>query len=179
MVTLLNTNTRRGRTKYGIFVMMTLGGTYACLRCLRRRDLAKNRQKWISVGKDVVVLHGFPRGKTCLSLSPFPLKLETYLRMNNIKYVTEFKHFIGPKGKTPWITINGVDIADSQLALEYLAQHFQIDMSHYLDKEERAIERSMRILMEDHLYWWAVIEKVCADEYNMYKMICFSSNFYL
>ena len=82
------------------------------------------------------------------------------MRMNNIKYVTEFKNFIGPKGKTPWITLNGEDVADSQLAIEYLAQHFQIDMSHLLSPKHRAVERAMRILMEDHLYWWGVIEKV-------------------
>ena len=80
--------------------------------------------------------------------------------MNNIKYVTEFRQFVGPKGKTPWITFNGVDIADSQIAIEYLAKHFQIDMSHQLGNEERAIARAMRVLMEDHLYWWGVVEKV-------------------
>ncbi len=27
------------------------------------------------------------------------------------------------KNKMPWITINGVDVADSQLAIEYLSEH--------------------------------------------------------
>ena len=140
--------------------MIVVGGTWSCIKYKRKRQFQKNREKWVSVGKDVVVLHCFPRGNSCLSLTPFPLKLETYLRMNNIKYVTEFKYFIGPKGKTPWITLNGKDVADSQLALEHLAQHFQIDMSHHLSPDERAVSRAMRILMEDHLYWWGVIEKV-------------------
>ena len=146
--------------KFSIFVVVTVSGSWTLLKYIKKRELQKSRQKWNSVGKDVVVLHMFPRGNACLSLTPFSLKLETYLRMNNIKYLTEFKHFVGPKEKTPWITLNGVDIADSQLALEHLAQYFKIDMSHYLNKDERAIARAMRILMEDHLYWWAVIEKV-------------------
>ena len=143
-----------------IAVVTVVGGTCFWLSYKRKCNIIKNRKIWDSVGKDVVILHSFPRGNTCLSLTPFSLKLETYLRMNNIKYVTEFKNFIGPKGKTPWITLNGKDVADSQLAIEYLAQHFQIDMSHLLSPKHRAVERAMRILMEDHLYWWGVIEKV-------------------
>lgn len=44
------------------------------------------REKWASAGKDVVVLHTVPRGNYCPSLSPFALKLETFLRMMDIKY---------------------------------------------------------------------------------------------
>ena len=160
MVTLFFFQNSNRTTNISIFLVIITGGTWAWLRRKRRQSWKKQREKWASVGKDVVVLHCFPRGKTCLSLTPFPLKVETYLRMNNIKYVTEFRHFVGPKGKTPWITINGVDIADSQIAIEYLAKHFQIDMSHQLGNEERAIARAMRVLMEDHLYWWGVVEKV-------------------
>ena len=147
-------------TRIGVLVVVVACGAWKWLKYKKKRNFAQSRQKWTSVGKDVVVLHCFPRGNSCLSLTPFPLKLETYLRMNNLKYVTEFKHFIGPKGKTPWITINGMDIADSQLAIEFLSEHFKIDMSNHLGKDERAVGRAMRILMEDHLYWWAAIEKV-------------------
>ncbi len=33
-----------------------------------------------------LVLHSFERGKTCPNISPFVLKLETYLRMAGIPY---------------------------------------------------------------------------------------------
>ena len=36
--------------------------------------------------KDVVILHQLPRGKLTQSVSPFSLKLETYLRMADIPY---------------------------------------------------------------------------------------------
>jgi len=36
--------------------------------------------------KKVIVVHQFPRGKNCPSPSPFPLKVETFLRMNKIEY---------------------------------------------------------------------------------------------
>ncbi len=36
--------------------------------------------------KDVVTLHQLPRSKFTPSISPFSLKLETYLRMAGIRY---------------------------------------------------------------------------------------------
>jgi hypothetical protein len=39
-----------------------------------------------SVAKDVVLLHQLDRGIFTPSISPFPLKLETYLRMADIPY---------------------------------------------------------------------------------------------
>lgn len=45
-----------------------------------------SRRKWSEAGKDVVVLHMSRRGYSCPSLSPFVLKLETYLRMAEIPY---------------------------------------------------------------------------------------------
>jgi hypothetical protein len=46
------------------------------------------RDRWLEskCPKDVVVLHGPPRSKSSPALSPFVLKLETYLRMNKIPY---------------------------------------------------------------------------------------------
>ena len=43
--------------------------------------------------KDVVILHQFPRGRITPSISPFVMKLETYLRMADIKYVVQFLIF--------------------------------------------------------------------------------------
>ena len=44
------------------------------------------------LGKDVVVLHMFDRFDQAPNPSPYPLKVETFLRMADIKYVTDFKH---------------------------------------------------------------------------------------
>lgn len=128
-----------------------------------------------TVGENVVLLHQFDRGAFTPSLSPFVLKLETYLRMAKIPYQVnihdysfynyliprlilnfiqnDFENPMGPKGKTPWITLNGEDIADSQICIERLAQHFQIDLSSHLTAEERAIARSFQIMVDEHLYW--------------------------
>jgi hypothetical protein len=78
------------------------------------------RERWNNLGKDVVVLHQFARGKTIPSPSPFVLKLETFLRVADIKYENDHKYFKSAKGKTPWMTVNGEHVADSQFAIEHL-----------------------------------------------------------
>ena len=107
---------------------------------------------WNATPNDVVVLHLFPRGLTCPSISPFVLKLETFLRMHGIKYVTDFKQPLSPKGKCPWITINGVNVSDSQLCIEYLAKKFDLDANPGLTPVDLAISRALRILVEEDWY---------------------------
>ncbi|KAI9557893.1 hypothetical protein GHT06_014645 [Daphnia sinensis] len=111
----------------------------------------------VSIGKDVVLLHQLERGVFTPSISPFPLKLETYLRMADIPYENDFKNPIGPKGKTPWMTLNGEDFSDSQLCLELLATTFNKDFSAHLTDEQRASGRAFQIMAEEHLYWVAVL----------------------
>lgn len=111
----------------------------------------------VSAGKDVVLLHQLDRGVFTPSISPFPLKLETYLRMANISYENDFKDPMGPKGKTPWMTLNGEDFSDSQLCLELLASKFGKDFSSHLTEAERAIGRAFQIMAEEHLYWVVVL----------------------
>ena len=42
--------------------------------------------------------------------------------MHNIKYINDFEEPMSEKEKSPWITINGTNIADSQIAIEYLTK---------------------------------------------------------
>ena len=128
------------------------------------KKAAKLREEWDSVGKDVVLLHQFAPVHSAPSLSPFPIKLETYLRMADIKYVNDFKSPRSPKGKTPWITINGQDVSDSQLAIEYLAKKFERDFSKHLSEEERAIARAFRVMVEERVYWGLVMDRWVHEE---------------
>lgn len=120
---------------------------------------AELRRQWDNAGKDVVVLHQFDRARTTPNASPFPIKMETYLRMAGIKYVNDFKQPIGSKGKSPWMTFNGTDMADSQLCMEHLAKVLDKDMSAHLSPEEKAVARGMRAIIEDHFYFCMVMER--------------------
>lgn len=104
-------------------------------------------------GSNVVILHQLKRGKLTPCISPFALKLETYLRIAGIAYQNDFDEPMGPKGKTPWITLNGKKVGDSQLCLELLSETFHKDLSHHLSIEDKAVARAFQIMAEDHLYW--------------------------
>ncbi len=79
--------------------------------------------------------------------------------MHNIKYVTDFDQPMSSKNKSPWITINGEDIADSQLAMEYLAKKFDLETEQGLSDKDKAISRSMRFMLEQDLYWTLVCDR--------------------
>ncbi len=117
----------------------------------------ERRVKWNNVGKDVVVLHMFPRAKFSPNLTPYPIKLETFLRMTKIKYEVDFEEPIGSKGKSPWMTFNGQEVADSHICIDHLKRDVEgVDLDAHLTAEERAVARGFRALFEDHLYFCLV-----------------------
>ncbi|KAJ6648965.1 Failed axon connections like [Pseudolycoriella hygida] len=105
----------------------------------------------MAVEKSKVILHSTDRGKLCPNASPFVLKLETYLRMAEIPYTFDTSKPFGSKGKLPWITIDGQDIDDSQLIIEFLNKKLNIDMWGNATAKEKAICQAMRIMLEEHL----------------------------
>jgi len=121
------------------------------------------RKKWDEAGKNVVVLHQFPRPGVIPNLSPFPIKLETFLRAMKIEYVSDFEAPMSEKGKSPWITVNGEDVTDSQLSVEFLTDMLEKDMDSHLTEEEAATARAFRIMIEDHLYWGLAVHRWVHD----------------
>jgi len=105
--------------------------------------------------KDVVVMHGLNRTSRVPSLSPFVLKLETFLRMTKIPYTYDDNplNSFGPKGKTPWISLNGEHIADSQVCIEYLTKKFNVQWKGKYSEKEKAVARLVRVLFEDKIFW--------------------------
>ena len=57
--------------------------------------------------------------------------------MNYCRYVEEFEYTQSEKGKTPWITINGENVADTQFAIEYLKKELGVDMNSKLSEKEK------------------------------------------
>lgn len=140
-------------SKHLLVIGTGIAGLYLVGQVYVSYKRAQRRKKWASVEKNMVILHQFERGKNTPSISPFPLKLETYLRMTGIPYESDFEEPMGPKGKSPWITLNGDEVSDSQLCMELLARKFHKDCSAHLSTEEQAIARAFQIMAEEHLYW--------------------------
>ena len=56
---------------------------------------------------------------------------------------------MGAKGKTPWMTLNGTDMADSQMCIEHLCEKVEgADTERDLGEEQKAISRATRIMLE-------------------------------
>ncbi|KAL3890845.1 hypothetical protein ACJMK2_003120 [Sinanodonta woodiana] len=108
---------------------------------------------------DTVVLHQFERSVFAPSLSPFAMKLETYLRMAEIPYTNVFSRKFGPKGKIPWIELNGEVFADSSMIIEMLNQKFSKNLNADLTPFQLAIARAMQKMVEENTYWTAVLTR--------------------
>ncbi|XP_021948446.1 failed axon connections homolog isoform X2 [Folsomia candida] len=134
-----------------VFVLLKLLPLYFVHKA--RRGI---KAKWSTSPKDVVILHTTPRGVLTPCISPFALKLETYLRMAKIPYKFDGEFPFGKKAKTPWITLNGKHIADSQLIIETLNKKFEVKLGNY-NETERAYGRATRIMIDEHMYWGGVV----------------------
>lgn len=106
----------------------------------------------------MITLFQFYPGGGLPNLSPFCLKLETWLRMTGLEYRNEYtwNPGKGPLGKLPAIELDGKLIADSQLCITTLKQRFGVDPDQGLSEEQRATAHAFRVLFEDHLYWTMV-----------------------
>lgn len=122
--------------------------------------------------KDTVILHQFARGKNMPSLSPFPIKVETFLRIAKIPYETDFDDPMGPKGKCPWISYNDLDIADSQICINFLKKQFNIDLNPHLTGKENSISTAFQILAEEHFYWCMIMERYVYDKECRVRELC-------
>ncbi|CAL4059754.1 unnamed protein product [Meganyctiphanes norvegica] len=149
----------RGRT-----LLISIAVLAVLKRYLGRRKQQKLRLEWDSVGKDVVLLHQFWRGKYCPNLSPFALKVETFLRLNNIKYVVDDKSPMSVKHhKCPWITLNGEDICDSEFIIEHLRNYFSIDLDKKLDEQKKATLETARLAADEYLFWCVITWRYYQD----------------
>ncbi|KAK3871266.1 hypothetical protein Pcinc_023581 [Petrolisthes cinctipes] len=147
-------------------VVLGAGAVVAVLlarKIIASKKKQKLRREWDSVGQDVVLLHQFVRGKHCPNLSPFALKVETFLRLANIKYEVDSKSPYGPKGKCPWITINGEDVADSEFVLDNLTQRFNINLESHLSTQQVASLEAVRVLADEHLFWCVITWRYWLD----------------
>jgi glutathione S-transferase len=91
------------------------------------------------------------------SVSPFCVKLETWLKMAGIPYrVGVANPLKAPKGKMPYIELDGAIMGDSQLIVERLAERFCVRMDAGLDAGARAKAQVIRRTLEEGAYWFIV-----------------------
>jgi glutathione S-transferase len=102
----------------------------------------------------MIVLHKFVPGYGLPDMSPFVIKLETYLRMAGLEYrsvISDSRK--APKGKFPYIEDDGRVIADSTLVIEYLEAKAAAPLDAGLDARQRAAATAFKGLLEEHTYF--------------------------
>ncbi len=105
----------------------------------------------------MITLYTIPALWGLPSISPPCMKLETWLRMNQIPYqIGELNFAQAPKGKAPFISLQGELIGDSNLIIERLQQTEKKCLETGLSPVERGISLAFRRMLEEHTYWGLV-----------------------
>lgn len=115
----------------------------------------------------MIKLYTYPPAFGLRNPSPFCLKVEMALRFLRLDYEIEL---LGdprkaPKGKLPFIELDGERIPDSELILERLDRMSDGRLFGDLTPAERAQGTAFTRLAEDHLYWLLVSSRWLDDDW--------------
>lgn len=110
------------------------------------------------------------------NLSPFCLKLETWLKMAGLEY--QVRHIDDPRkaplGKLPYIKDGSLCLADSSIIIEHLETHYQINLDAHLSPEQKALSHACKVMVEEHLYWSLVYHRWLGEGWSQIKEAVFS-----
>jgi glutathione S-transferase len=103
------------------------------------------------------------------NLSPFCIKLETYLRIAEIPYqLGKFVRGDAPKGKIPYVRLDGKPLGDSQLVIEELERRLAAEHKSALDAglspRDAALARLTRRTIEEGFYFNLVYARWSLDD---------------
>ncbi|VBB33885.1 unnamed protein product [Acanthocheilonema viteae] len=121
---------------------------YRYLITRKRKTPIKNNYK-----QGMVYLYQFPRVKHIPNISPFCLKLETWLRMADIQYENVCSWKIRSlEGTLPFLEYNGKEYPDSALAIRDMTAIFAKEsMENHLNDEQKAGARAFEAMAENSL----------------------------
>ncbi|XP_077145789.1 failed axon connections homolog [Ranitomeya variabilis] len=132
---------------------LTGGALLAAAAYLLHELLAIRKEQEID-SKDAIILHQFSRPNNGVpSLSPFCLKMETYLRMADLPYQNYFDGKLSPQGKMPWIEYNHTRVSGTEFIIDFLEEKLGVNLNKNLNPHERAVSRAVTKMVEDHFYW--------------------------
>ena len=108
-----------------------------------------------------IELHQFPTGLGMPNISPFCMKLETWLRLAGLPYEIKWQPDSrkAPVGKLPMVVVDGEVICDSERIIQRLSQKQGIDLDAGLSPQQRAQAHAMRRMLEENTYWGLVYSR--------------------
>lgn len=86
--------------------------------------------------------------------SPFVIKLETWLRLADVPYTR--RNGLppqAPKGKIPYVDLDGTFLGDSQLIIEAVTRRYDVRLDEGLDPVDAARGRAIRRMIEEGTYF--------------------------
>jgi glutathione S-transferase len=88
------------------------------------------------------------------SSGPFAMKLLKWLDLSGLPYtqVVEDLPNKGPKGKNPWIELDGQRIGDTEIIIDLLAKRSGFDIDGGLMPDQRALSHAVRRMVEEHFH---------------------------
>jgi len=105
-----------------------------------------------------VYLFTFPPVPRVRNISPFSLKVESFLRLYDIPYEMVPTFTFSSKGQMPYIRLNSIDgmeIPDSNVIIDFLTKKFDIGGGGgggeaLLSAEEKAVAHAVTRMVEEH-----------------------------
>ncbi|KAK7456551.1 hypothetical protein BaRGS_00039349 [Batillaria attramentaria] len=143
----------------------------ASLYCSHQRGIFRKGN--VTYPKDTVILHQIGRGPYAPSMTPYAVKLETYLRMAKIPYQNCHDMKPSGKGKWPWVEYNDDKVSDSALCITYLNRVRGVDLNSRLTPAERATALAFQRLAEDSLYWVLLVQRWVHEPSMEFFRACF------
>lgn len=127
---------------------------------------------------DPIVVYGSRAAWNTADFSPFVIKLETWLRLAGLPYQRRDggNPLKAPKGKIPYIKLDGGYLGDSQLIAEELTRRHAVTLDEGMSPEEAAVGRAVRRMLEEGTYFVAmrmrwVEEDGWAEQYKAFKVL--------
>jgi len=138
--------------------------------------LKRGQKKRSPPKDDVLYLHKAPSSFGLASPSPFVLKLEAYLRLRNIAYTPKgWSPNTAPKGKMPYLQLNGEKTGDSGLILDKfeagtfslpssLSSAMKPKLDEGLTDSDIALSHATRRMLEESFYFALVYFRWVDDD---------------
>ena len=124
----------------------------------------------------VITLVQYPTALGMPNLSPFCMKVETWLRLAGLPYTIEWlaNPRKAPLGKLPLIKDGDTLVCDSHSIIEHLARAHGKDLDAGLSPQQQAVAHAFERMINEHLYW-AIVHYRWADEsgWNVVRRIFF------
>jgi glutathione S-transferase len=118
----------------------------------------------------MLTLYQGPRAWGQPNLSPFCTKLEAYLRMAEIPHEVKTADIRkAPKGKIPFVELDGQCVGDSTHVVELLRERFGDGLDARLDARQKAEGRLLQRTLEEATYFVEVYHRWMTDNFPVVR----------